>query len=101
MDTTKLIQDAKARFKHQEAKTYLQEKYLSRLIMTSQGGMWNINTNFITFLRTSQNEHDILIDSFNKPIKVNTKQLLLDSESLYSSVMNEWYTEFTELQSNR
>lgn len=101
MDTNKLIQEARARFKHQEAKTYLQEKYLSRLIMTSQGGMWNVTTEFLAFLRTSKNEQDVLIDSFNKPIKVNTKQLLLDTEALYSSVMSEWYNEFTELQSKR
>lgn len=101
MDTSRIIQDAKARFKHQEAKAYLQEKYLARLIMSSQGGMWNINSNFIGFLRTSQNEYDILIDSFNKPIKVNTKQLLAESEEIYFSVMNDWYNEFTQLQSNR
>lgn len=101
MDTKKLIQEAKARFKHQEAKVYLQEKYQPRLLLTNQGGMWNVTPNFLSVLRTNPNQEDILMDSFNKPIKVKIADLLSESENLYRVVMNEWYEEFVELQNHR
>lgn len=100
MNTKKLVQEARARFKHQESKIYLNEKYLSQLTFASQGGMWTITTNLISFLRTSTNKV-ILLDDFNTPIRVDVKELLDECEKIYNGVMENWIKESEELQRNR
>lgn len=101
MDTQKLISQAKARFKHQEAKIYLQEKYFPRLSLANQGGMWQITTDFLSFLKSCKDAELIILDSFKKPIKIKRKLLLEEAEKTYKEVMEEWYLEYTELQKNR
>jgi hypothetical protein len=55
MDTKTLISDAKARFNHNAAKSYLKEKYETRLIVAEQGGLWRANLQTINFLNNSVN----------------------------------------------
>ena len=100
MDTNKLLTEAKARFKHAESKLYLEEKYVNRLIIASQGGMWSITPEFLGFLKTAP-EEVILRDIYNTPVKVNSDELLVAAQTLYDAIMLDWLTEFTELQSNR
>jgi len=45
MDTTKLISDAKARFSHNSAKAYLNEKYNGKLLVAVQNGLWRAAAN--------------------------------------------------------
>lgn len=97
MDTKTLILEARARFKHQESKLYLTEKYQSQLTFASQGGMWTITPNLISFLRSSE-ESIVLIDNFNTPIKVDTKSLLSECEQIYRDVTETWLKEFENLQ---
>lgn len=101
MDTTALIREAKARFQHQESKQYLKEKYTASLNFVSQGGFWTASVELIAFLRTSETTEVILIDNYQKPIMVNVAELLVAAEETYSTVTEQWYTEFTELKSNR
>jgi hypothetical protein len=70
MDTKTLISDAKARFNHNAAKSYLKEKYETRLIVAEQGGLWRANLQTINFLNNSQSETVILVDSFENPVEV-------------------------------
>ena len=56
MDTTTLIQEAKARFSHNSAKAYLKEKYDSLLIIADQGGLWRADIQTLNFLK-SVSEH--------------------------------------------
>lgn len=103
MDTTTLITDAKARFAHNAAKAYLREKYENKLILADQGGLWKADIQTINFLngyRTAQTEL-VLIDTFNNPVKVNASELLDKLQSLYNTVMEEWYTEWKELEIKR
>lgn len=100
MDTKKLIKEAKARFKHQESKIYLQEKYNSKLTVATQGGMWDITIELLSFLKSCDGEV-IILDSFQRPIKVNADRLRTELNSVYNQVMEEWLLELTELQKNR
>lgn len=100
MDTNKLITEAKARFKHSESKLYLEEKYVNRLIIANQGGMWSVTPELLGFLKTAPDEV-ILKDNYNNPVKVNSAELLSEAQTLYSAVMLAWFTEYTELQSSR
>lgn len=100
MSTNTLVNIAKARFKHQEFKLYLQEKYTSLLNFTSQGGNWTASVELIAYLKTSS-ETSIIIDNFKNPILVNTKELLEQMENIYTTTMNEYYQEFQQSQRNR
>jgi hypothetical protein len=101
MDTKQLIADAKARFSHNSAKAYLKDKYKSKLTIASQGGLWNINPQLLSQLASSPAENLILLDSFENPIKVNRKDLLELLNNVYVTVMDDWHTEWKELENKR
>jgi hypothetical protein len=101
MDTTTLIAEAKARFNHNSAKSYLKDKYDSKFIVADQNGLWRANLETINFLNSSIEERIILIDTFNNPVKVNRINLLKKLNETYYSVMNDWYEEWTELEKKR
>lgn len=100
MDTQQLIDETRSRFKHQESKLYLEEKYTSQLIFTNQGGSWTASTTIISYLKSAESTV-IMLDNFKNPLKVDSKELLVVMESVYNSVMNSWYEEFQKLQRYR
>jgi hypothetical protein len=100
VDTKTLITQAKARFKHQEAKLYLKEKYSNRLTLVSQNGLWSVTPEFLATLRSSP-ETVVLIDQYDNPVKVDTYELLAVAEELYNTVMNSWLQEWSELEKTR
>ena len=101
MDTKTLITEAKARFNHNTAKAYLKDKYESKLIVADQNGLWSANLATINFLTSSIENEIILIDNFNNPVKVNRQSLLDKFNSVYKSIMEEWHTEWVELEKKR
>lgn len=101
MDTKLLISEAKARFNHNSAKAYLKEKFETRLIVAEQGGLWRANLETINFLNGSSSEFVIIVDTFENPVEVNRKDLLIKLTETYDSVMREWYSEWVELEKQR
>lgn len=97
MDTTNLVSQVRARFKQQQAKLYLQEKYKAKLILVEQGGVWTITPEFIAFLRTSP-KTTIILDDYDSPIKVKTQDLLNQAETTYNNIMTEWVEELEKLE---
>ena len=102
MDTNTLIAEAKARFSHNSAKSYLKDKYDSKLIVADQGGLWRADQHTISFL-SSMNDSNlvILIDTFNNPVQVNCEILLTVLKDTYNTVMLDWYKEWKELEGKR
>jgi hypothetical protein len=101
MDTKTLITEAKARFNHNSAKSYLKDKYDSKFIIADQNGLWRANPEIINFLNYSTDEYVILMDNFDNPVKVDRNVLLIKLSNTYRSVMEEWYNEWKELESKR
>ena len=101
MDTKTLISESKARFNHNSAKAYLDEKYSSKLLIADQGGLWRADKETITFLSVMDDNFVIVIDTFNNPVQVNREKLLDVLKDTYSKVMLEWYKEWKELEGNR
>jgi len=97
MDTANLVNQVRARFKFQEAKLYLQEKYKNKLLAFSQGGVWTITPALIAFLRTAP-ENTILLDTYDVPIRIITAKLLEEVELVYNQVMDEWIKEWEQLE---
>lgn len=100
MNTQQLVNEAKTRFKHQESKLYLEEKYSSQLTFSDQGGSWTSTPELISFLKHSKS-NIILLDNFKNPISVDTVVLLEKMEQTYNHVMQLWHEEFTKLQGYR
>jgi hypothetical protein len=104
MDTKTLITDAKARFAHNSAKDYLQEKYDAKLLVAVQGGLWKADQETISFLTVMINDYDdrvVIMDTFQNPVLVDRSELLTKLKDVYNSVMAEWYNEWKELESKR
>ena len=101
MDTKTLISEAKARFNHNSAKDYLKEKYNAKLLVAEQGGLWRADQQTITFLSSFLNKEVVLVDTFDNPVRVNRQELMDKLCETYKTVMDEWYTEWKELESKR
>lgn len=101
MDINSLIAETKARFGHNSAKEYLKEKYDSKLILATQGGLWKATPEIISFLNSLTTDKCIMLDKFNNPVEIDRQELLLDLSNLYQEVMREWYTEWKELEGKR
>ena len=101
MDTKTLISEAKARFNHNSAKAYLKDKYDSKFTVADQNGLWRADLETINFLNSSTDSEVVLIDSFNSPVKVNRQSLLDKLNQVYKVTMEEWYTEWAELERKR
>lgn len=100
MNTQKLIQDAKARFKHSESKIYLTEKYKNRLTFAHSGGMWTSTPELIGFLATTKGQI-VLLDDFGNPVRVDATELEAAARSQYVRIMDEWFNEYDQLSSLR
>lgn len=101
MDTKTLIADAKARFSHNAAKSYLKDKYDSKFIVADQGGLWRANLETINFLNAVTDERVILIDTFDNPVEVNRQELKDKLYTAYNDTMNNWHQEWVELENKR
>ena len=101
MDTKTLITEAKARFNHNSAKAYLKDKYESKLIVADQNGLWSANLATINFLTSSTEDEIILVDNFNNPVKINRQSLLNKLNTVYKATMEEWHTEWVDLEKKR
>ena len=101
MDTKSLITEAKARFNHNSAKAYLKDKYDSKFIVADQNGLWRANLETINFLTATSDAEVIIIDTFNNPVKVIRQELLDKLNTVYKTTMEEWYTEWVELEKQR
>jgi hypothetical protein len=101
MNTTELINEAKARFNHNSAKAYLKSKYQSKLIVADQGGLWTATPEIIGFLTIIDRSHAVLLDSYENPVRVDIRQLEIKLRETYNTVMEQWHTEFTSLEKMR
>jgi len=101
MDTENLIKEAKARFSHNSAKQYLKDKYLAKLSVAEQGGLWKVTPELIGFLASSTDEIIILIDTFENPVMVNRIKLHDVLYKTYNDTMQLWFSEYKELENKR
>jgi len=101
MDTKTLLAESKARFNHNSAKAYLAEKYKNKLTIADQGGLWKADAQTINLLSSFDTPQLVLIDTFDNPVQVNRKELLEKLQTVYTTVMNQWHTEWRELEGKR
>ncbi len=98
MDTDNLVAHARARFDHAVAKRILKEKYEARMLFAYNGGMWRAGPDLQTALLTCPGTEAVLLDLYENPIKVDTKELYAQSQQRWQEQMNAWLVEHEQNQ---
>ena len=102
MNTDELISHSRGRFDHAVAKRTLKEKYLAKMIFAHAGGMWRAGPELNNMIFTCGRMGEIvLMDLYENPIKVDSKELMALSQERWNEQMNAWLVEHAELMKTR
>ena len=101
MDTDQLIAHSRARFDHAVARQLLREKYQARMLFAWAGGMWRAGPELQTTLLTCPGSEAVILDLYETPVKVNTKELFAQSQQRWQEQMTAWLLEHEELSRKR
>jgi hypothetical protein len=101
MNTDKLISHSRARFDHHQARIVLKEKYQAKLTFAYGGGMWRASPELQNTLLTCPGTEAVLLDLYETPIKVDTRELMTLSQQRWQEQMTAWLVEYEELNRNR
>ena len=101
MDTNELISHSRARFDHHQARIVLKEKYQAKMTFAYGGGMWQAGPKLQNTLLTCPGTEAVLLDLYETPVKVNTRELMTLSQQCWQEQMNAWLVEYEELHKNR
>ena len=101
MDTDNLIKHARARFDHAAARQVLKEKYEAKMIFARAGGMWRAGPELQTVLLSCPDEHAVILDLYETPVQVNTRELFAQSQFRWQEQMTAWLVEYEEINKQR
>ena len=101
MNTENLVAHARARFDHQAAKRILKEKYQAKLTFAYNGGMFRAGPELQMTCLTCPGLEAVILDLYENPIKIKTRELLTLSQQRWQEQMNAWLVEFEELSRKR
>lgn len=93
MDTNALVAHARARFDHAVAKRILKEKYEAKMLFAYAGGMWRAGPELQTTLLTCPGTEAVLLDLYDNPVRVDTKELYAQSQQRWQEQMSAWLVE--------
>jgi hypothetical protein len=102
MDTNQLVAHARARFDHASACRVLKEKYQGKMTFAHAGGMWSAGPELLSVLKCCVMDKDVvLLDLYENPVKINTKQLWNLAAERWQETMNAWLIEYEQIQNQR
>ena len=101
MNTESLVAHARARFDHEAARRVLKEKYQAKMVFAHAGGMWRAGPELQTTLMTCPDAQAVIMDLYENPIKVDTKELFAMSQQRWQEQMNAWHVEYEQLSNKR
>ena len=101
MNTENLLAHAKARFDHVAARRVLKEKYEAKMLFAQGGGMWRAGPELQTTLLTCPGVEAVILDLYETPVKVQTQELLAQSQTRWQEQMNAWLVEYDEQSKKR
>lgn len=101
MDTDALVAHARARFDHASARRLLKEKYAARMLFAHAGGMWRAGPELQITLLTCPDIEAVILDLYENPVKINTRELLAMSQQRWQEQMNAWLIEFESINQKR
>ena len=84
------------------AKYYsLKEKYEARMLFAHAGGMWRAGPELQTTPLTCPGEDAVILDLYENPVRVDTKELLAQSQQHWQEQMTAWLVEYEQTQQQR
>lgn len=98
MNTDDLVAHSRARFDQHVKKKLLKEKYEAKMLFACNGGMFRAGPELQTTLLTCPDSEAVILDLYDNPIKVNTRELFAQSQQRWQEQMNAWLIEHTELE---
>jgi len=101
MNTENIVAHARARFDHETAKRVLKEKYEAKMIFAYNGGMWRAGPELQMTCLTCPDTEAVILDLYDNPVKIQTRELLALSQSRWQEQMNAWLVEFEENNKQR
>lgn len=101
MDTNQLVEFSRARFDHAVARQILKEKYQAKMLFAHSGGMWRAGPELQTTLMTCPGSTAVLLDLYENPVQVDTKELFAMSQQRWQEQMTAWLVEYEELNRKR
>jgi hypothetical protein len=101
MNTDDLIAHARSRFDHAAARRTLKEKYYARMLFAYQGGMFRAGPELQTTLLTCPGLDAVILDLYENPVKINTRELLSLSQQRWQEQMNAWLVEYEQTNQQR
>jgi hypothetical protein len=102
MNTDELVAHGRSRFEHAAARRTLKEKYQAKLTFAHAGGMWQAGPELLSTLNCCVMDKDVVVlDMYENPVKVNTKELWNLAAERWQEQMNAWLVEHNELSKNR
>lgn len=101
MDTDQLVAHSRARFDHAVARRVLKEKYQAKMLFAHNGGMWSAGPELQTTLLTCPGTEAVILDLYENPVKVNTRELLAMSQQRWQEQMTAWLVEYESLNQQR
>jgi hypothetical protein len=101
MDTDKLVKHSRTRFDHAAARRILQEKYEARMIFAHAGGMWRAGPELQMTCLTCPDLEAVVLDLYQNPVKIKTKELLALSQQRWQEQMNAWLVEHQQINQQR
>jgi len=94
MDTDNLIAHSRARFDHVASRRLLKEKYQAKMLFAYSGGMFCAGPLLQTTLLTCPDIKAVILDLYENPVQVDTKELLALSQQRWQEQMNAWLIEY-------
>lgn len=101
MNTDNLVAHARARFDHEAAKRVLKEKYQAKMLFAYSGGMWRAGPELQTTLLTCPDSEAVLLDLYENPVRVDTKELYAQSQQRWQEQMTAWLVEYEQASRKR
>lgn len=101
MDTDQLIAQSRSRFDHESAKRVLREKYQAKMVFAYAGGMWRAGPELQATLLTCPDTEAVLLDLYETPVRVDTKELYAQSQQRWQEQMTAWSVEYEQSRKNR
>jgi hypothetical protein len=101
MNTDQIIAEAKIRFEHAAAKKLLKEKYEAKMVFAHAGGMWRAGPELQTTLLTCPDSTAVILDLYENPVRIDTKELLAMSQQRWQEQMTAWLLEHQQQTKHR
>jgi hypothetical protein len=88
-------------FDRENARLALRERIQTELIMTANGGMFQITPALLAFVKTWPLDELYLEDIHGNPTQLDRQVFLVQAQQHYQAAMNAWHNEYQELQKIR